>query len=136
MSLIVTSAGVVTEWWNDDERVYRRWDLQSQLLEQRPYTSAEAQRLDQAADAQAEAVRRAVFSKALAAALERNQAYASLGTPTVAQRAAQVDDLTRQVGWLIRLVANVLGDPQPTSVPTPVDLPDVPPSTTSQETRP
>jgi hypothetical protein len=53
--------------------------------------------------------RRDVLTK-LSTALANNQAYLASGTPTVAQVAAQVRALTRQMNALLRIVGDHLDD--------------------------
>lgn len=107
MSAVTTADGTLVELWDDDTRTVRRWK-DSRLVEERPYTPAEAAPLDEAARAALAAQRRDQILTDLVDALPTNQDYLALNSPTAAQRSAQLAALTRQVSRLIRLTTGHL----------------------------
>ena len=108
MSSLVTAGGALVEQWDDATRTYRRWDKAQKLVEERPYTTDEAAGLEAIVAVDLTRRRRQTLIDALAVALSTNLDYLALTDPTAAQRATQVDVLTRQMVRLIRLTTNRL----------------------------
>lgn len=107
MGTTVTAGGTVVQQWDDATRTVRTWDGPT-LVQERPYTAAEAAPLDSLAAADTAQRRRAQLLDALGAALGDDLAYLAIVAPTAGQRAAQVDALTRQMAWLIRIATSRL----------------------------
>ena len=114
MSRRVYDSGRLVEEWDDATRTYRRW-VGDALVEERPYTTAEAAPLVAAERDSRQAITRADLLSRIDAALSADLAYlASTAPATAAERLlrleGQVDRLTRQVVLLLRLVGGRLDD--------------------------
>lgn len=103
----IWQADVLRERWDDATRTYTSWDQAGGLTTQRPYTAAENTDADARATAATSLANETDLTTKARAALTNNAAYLA-STPTQAQVAAQVKDLTRQVSGLIRLFIRAL----------------------------
>lgn len=111
MSVTVTADGVLVEQWDDDVRMFRKWDL-GDLVEERPYTAEESAPLDAAADLAVADEQRAAVVDTLTSGLVEVAAYQSIESPVLADVTAQVDLLTEQVARLTRLATGVGPEPE------------------------
>lgn len=96
-------AGVLIREEDDVARTVTRWNDDGSNPQTRPYTAEENARADASAAEQTLTDNETSIRGKLRLALDTNNTYLALATPTAAQTTAQVKALSRMVNGLIRL---------------------------------
>jgi hypothetical protein len=99
--------GLLVREADDTARTVTTWDAQ-RAPSTRPYTDQENADADQRALGQVAETNESSIRDKLRLALETNNAYLAVGTPTAAQTTQQVKALSRTVNGLIRLANHSL----------------------------
>jgi hypothetical protein len=102
----IDANGVVRQKWDGfaDPPTYTEYGPDGTVVLSRPFNQAEMDRLAAELAARAQDDNRSTIRTKAMQALQANQNYLALTSPTNAQVAAQVKLLTREVSGLIRLV--------------------------------
>lgn len=96
-------AGVLIREDDDAARTVTTWDNDGSNMRARPYTADENLRADRDAAGETLTTNENSIRDKLRQALETNNAYLAIATPTAGQTTAQVKALSRMVNGLIRV---------------------------------
>lgn len=107
---VLDAAGTLRQWWDDDARTYHDYDAAGAEIFSRPYTPDENADADARATAATEASTADELTKRARTAIQGNNDFLALASPTNAQTLAQVKALTRQANALIKLEVRDLLD--------------------------